>query len=80
MRILSEGMTVTVDGEEHETPTYDSEPVSGVGVKAAWVPKLHQLSVVTPDRIFHVGVRIDGGPEAELAKAKELARDLAAEV
>lgn len=76
MRILSEGMTFETDAGPHKTPTYDFEPVDGVGEKAAWVPKMSQLSVATSHRIFHVGVDVDGGPDADLAKAKDLARDL----
>jgi|GEM_PF-3123326 len=77
MRVLSEGMTIEVNGEKTKTPTYEYEPVTGVGEKAAWVPRLHQLSVATSSRIFHVSVNVSGGPDADMAKARELARDLA---
>lgn len=78
IRVLTEGMTVETDAGSTETPTYDVEPVEGVGLKAMWVPRLHQLSVATAERIFHVGVRVDGGLEREREKAKALARDIAA--
>lgn len=77
MRVLSEGMTVETDAGSTRTPTYDYEPVDGIGEKAAWVPGMHQLSVATAHRIFHVAVRIDGGLSAERERAKEVARDVA---
>lgn len=78
MRILSEGMTVETSAGAVDSPRYDIEPVTGVGEKAMWAPKLHQLSVATAHHVFHVGVRTEGGLDVELEKAKELAREIAA--
>jgi hypothetical protein len=78
MRVMTEGMTVETSAGPIDSPRYDVEPVAGVGEKAMWAPGLHQLSVVTTERIFHVGVRIDGGLAEELEKAKALAREIAA--
>lgn len=73
---LEEGITVSAGEDMDVTVQADMEPVDGIGLDARWVPKYHQLSVVTPDHIFHVGVRVDGGLEAEREKAEAVARDL----
>jgi hypothetical protein len=77
MRVMSEGMSVGTEAGSVETPRYELEPVEGVGEKAMWAPELRQLSVVTTDRIFHVGVQTDGDLDEELLKAKEIAREIA---
>lgn len=43
---------------------YDHE-VEGVGEKAAWAPKLNQLTVVTGRRIMHLNVDLDDPVENE---------------
>lgn len=75
MRIMREGMTVEVDGEEHTSPTYEMEPVEDVADNAFWASKLNQLSVHSGRSIFHVSVII-GSEEQNLAKTKEVARAL----
>ena len=77
LRVLSEGMTIETDRGTTKTPTYEYESVDGIGEKAAWVPRLNQLSVATSSRLFHVSVDVSGGSDVDLAKAKELASDLA---
>jgi len=75
MRVLSEGMTVKTDRGEMKSPTYELQPVTGVGARAMWAAGLSQLSVVTDDRIFHVGVVT--GSESDQEKAKAIANDIA---
>lgn len=77
LRILSEGMTIETERGTRKTSTYEYEPVDGVGEKAAWVPRMNQLSVATSSRIFHVSVDVSGGSDSDLVKAKELAHELA---
>lgn len=79
MRRLSEGISSSHQGVE-VTFQADLTPVSGVGDQALWAPKLRQLSVVDDTRIFHVTVNTGGEPEAELAKAKAVALDVAREL
>lgn len=76
MRILREGMTITVRGKETKSPTYETDPVDGVGEKAMWVSGLNQLSVLSGRRIFHLGVIIDEDRSNHLEKAKAIAMDL----
>lgn len=77
MRILSEGMTVEVQGQAVETPRYTTTEVSGVGTKAMWVSGLNQLSVLSGSRIFHVGVSVFDDATMNLEKAKTVALEVA---
>ena len=76
MRILREGMTVKVKGKETKSPTYETEPVNGVGDKAVWIPRMNQLSVLSGLKIFHLGVLIEKDDQANLGHAKQVAKDL----
>ncbi len=80
MRILREGMTVTVRGKETKSPTYETTPVEGVGEKAMWVSRMNQLSVLSGKKIFHLGVLVGNDPQANLAHAREVAKDLCASI
>jgi hypothetical protein len=73
MKTLTEGVTATRDGVS-ATIQADGTPVTGIGQKAMWVPKLRQLSVVDGNRMFHLGVNTGSDLDAELEVAKELAR------
>ena len=77
MKVLSDGITREANGVE-VTFQADVEPVTGVGNGAMWAAKLHQLSVAGSHYVFHVGVELDGDEANELARATEIASDLAA--
>lgn len=74
---LKEGITAEaeVDGTTHKHTfriAYDHE-VNGVGERAAWAPKLNQLSFVTGRRIIHLTVDVGDAVENE-RMAVELAQ------
>ncbi len=50
------------------------QPVDGLGDKAAWTTPQNQLSVANGRRIFHLIVSVSDDPEANRAKAVELAK------
>lgn len=77
MKVLSDGITREARGVE-VTFQADVEPVEGVGNGAMWAAKLRQLSVAGDHHVFHVVVGLDGDESKVLAKAKEVASDLAA--
>jgi hypothetical protein len=68
MKILSDGMTRKHKDVE-VTFQADVTPVEGVGDKAMWAEKLHQLSVLSGRRIFHLGVKTGSDNDADTAKA-----------
>jgi hypothetical protein len=76
--MLSEGLSVEVDGKEHIVQTEFAGWVDGVGDRAIWTPKASELLVA------HAGVRfavaVSGFDEAAENKAKaiELAQRVAA--
>lgn len=73
--MMQEGRTVEVRGRE-VTTQYDYEWVDGVGDRAAWAPKLGQLSVAANGVLFHVGAEVTGDDAEDRAKALELAKAL----
>ena len=77
MNMLTEGIT---GGTEEVQVTFqaDVEPVTGVGSKAMWAPRLHQLSVVDGVQVLHVTVNTGEGDKTDRDKAIGIARDLAA--
>ena len=77
MNMLAEGIT---GGTEDIQVTFqaDVEPVPGVGDKALWAARLHQLSVVDGVQVLHVTVNTGEGDRTDRDKAIGLARDLAA--
>lgn len=79
MRTMSDGLTVTVRDVE-TTVQYDLTEVAGVGDAAMWAPKLRQLSVLDGRRIFHLGVNAGAERDADLETAKQIARQVAAEL
>ena len=74
---MTEGIT---GGTEEVQVTFqaDVEPVTGVGSKAMWAPRLHQLSVVDGVQVLHVTVNTGEGDKTDRDKAIGIARDLAA--
>lgn len=79
MKMLSEGITSSHEDVE-VTFQANLTPVEGVGDKAMWAAKMRQLSVVNGNRIFHVSVNTGAELEADLEKAKAVAKDVAAEL
>lgn len=79
MKRLAQGITTEVNDEEY-TFQADLEPVDGVGDKAAWVPRMSQLSVVSGNHIFHVGVNTGAEDDGDLETAKALAVAIAGEL
>lgn len=79
MATLEEGVTAEAEVEgqkqKHTFRVHYDHEVDGVGTRAAWAPKLKQLTFASGVRIYHVGV--DLGDEApNEAKAVELAKAL----
>ena len=79
MKRLSEGITGSHEDVEI-TFQSDLTPVAGVGDAAMWAADMHQLSVVAGNRIFHLVVNTGAELDAELAKAREVAGQVAAEL
>jgi hypothetical protein len=77
MKRLSDGVTTSA-GDVEFTYQADVEPVSGVGDKAMWVPKMRQLSVVSGNQLLHLSVNTGRELDAELATARALAEDVIA--
>ncbi len=75
MKRLSEGVTTSA-GESEFTFQADVEPVSGVGDKAMWVPKMRQLSFVSGNQLLHLTINTGRDPSEELATARGLAEDV----
>jgi len=74
VRSLSEGITIEVAGKTH-TKQVEFEPfLEGVGDKAAWAPKLSELSVADGATRFAVAVHGAGGDPQNKEVAIELAR------
>ncbi|MDX1585053.1 MAG: hypothetical protein R3338_15755 [Thermoanaerobaculia bacterium] len=76
MNRLQEGFSASHEDVEM-TFQADLDPVEGVGDKAMWAAKMHQLSVVDGNQIFHVTVNTGAELDQDLEKAKEIARDVA---
>ena len=77
MKRLSDGVTASA-GDVDFTYQADVEPVSGVGDKAMWVPKMRQLSFVSGNRLLHLTVNTGQDLSEELATARGLAEDVMA--
>lgn len=77
MKRLSEGVTAG-SGDVEFTYQADVEPVSGVGDKAMWVPKMRQLSFVSGNQLLHLTVNTGNDLDGELAAARSLAEDIIA--
>lgn len=77
MAMLARGITGGTEDIE-VTIQADVEPVTGVGDKAMWAPRLHQLSLADGPQVFHVTVNTGEGDSADREKAIAIARDLAA--
>lgn len=74
---LKAGITTEVRGEQHTSRVEYEDRIDGVGDRAAWAPKLSQLSVAAKGVLFHVGVDAFPGAADNQAKAIELARRVA---
>lgn len=74
---LGAGITTEVRGEQHTTRVEYEDWIDGVGDRAAWAPKLSQLSVAANGVLFHVGVQASPDAAENRAKAIELARQVA---
>lgn len=77
--MMQEGRTVEVRGREVTTQT-DYEWVDGVGDRAAWAPKLGQVSVAANGVLFHVGAEVADDDATDKAKALALAQALAGRI
>lgn len=71
---LEEGITVTVQGNEHTTQVDFDDWMDGVGDKAAWAPGNRELLVAAHGVRFAVAVSGAGDDGACKAKAIEVAR------
>lgn len=74
---MEKGITVEVRGEQHTSQVDYDDWIPGVGDRAAWAPKLSQLSVAARGVIFHVTVQVSDDAAENRAKAVELARRVA---
>lgn len=74
---LGEGITTEVRGEQHTTRVEYEDWIDGVGDRAAWAPKLSQLSVAANGVLFHVGVQAFPDATENRARAIDLARRVA---
>ena len=79
MRVLEHGIPATKDRPAITRFTTPVEPAAGVGRKAAWAPRMNQLSVLSGTQIFHVAVKV-GDKEENLAKARAIALEIAAQI
>jgi len=75
---LEEGITVEVGGRKHTSQVDYDDWMEGVGDRAAWAPKLSQLSVAARGVVFHVGVEVTDDAAVNRERAIELARRIAA--
>jgi len=75
---LEKGITVEVMGKKHTTQVDYDDWMSGVGDRAAWAPKMSQLSVAAKGVVYHVGVDLDDDAAENQRRAIELARKVAA--
>lgn len=71
---MSKGVTATVGGKDYTSQVTYEGWIDGVGDKAAWAPKLSQLSVAAKGVIFHVSVRAFDDPAENQSKAIALAK------
>ena len=78
MKTLSDGITRTHNGV---TVTFQADlvAVDGVGDKAMWAAKMHQLSVVSGRQIFHLTVKTDEDRNLELQQARAIATKLSSD-
>lgn len=74
---LGEGVTTEVAGRQHTARVEYEGWLEGVGDRAAWAPRLSQLSVAAGGVLFHVGVTASPDASENRAKAIELARRIA---
>jgi hypothetical protein len=74
---MSKGVTVEVGGRKHTSQVDYDDWTPGVGDRAAWAPKLSELSVAARGVIFHVAVHVASEPAENRAQAIELARRVA---
>lgn len=74
---LEKGITVEVQGKEHTTRVDYDDWMPGVGDRAAWAPKLSQLSVAAKGVVFHVTAEITDDAAENRSRAIELARKIA---
>lgn len=74
---MEKGITVEVRGQQHTSQVDYDDWIPGVGDRAAWAPKLSQLSVAARGVIFHVTVQVSDDAAQNRAKAVELARRVA---
>lgn len=76
MRVLADGYTGEHEGVEL-TFQADLTPVEGVGQRAMWAARMHQLSVLADSgQIFHLVVETGQNGNAELEAAKAVATGL----
>lgn len=74
---MTRGVTVEVRGEQHTAQVDYEDWMEGVGDRAAWAPKLSQLSVAARGVVFHVGVQASSDAAGNRSQAIELARRVA---
>jgi len=74
---LEKGITVEVRGKKHTTQVQYDDWLSGVGDRAAWAPKLSQLSVAAKGVVYHVTAEVTDDAAENQARAIELARRIA---
>ncbi|MCB1009322.1 MAG: hypothetical protein KDB94_10555 [Acidobacteria bacterium] len=75
---LGKGITTEVMGKKHTTQIAYDDWMSGVGDRAAWAPKLSELSVAADGVVFHVSVRASQDAAENQNRAIEIAKKIAA--
>jgi hypothetical protein len=74
---LEKGITMTIQGKEHTTQVDFDDWMEGVGDKAAWAPRMNELSVAADGVRFAVAVSGTGDRATNQEKAIEVARRVA---
>ncbi len=74
---LEKGITMTIQGKEHTTQIDFDDWMEGVGDKAAWAPRMNELSVAADGVRFAVAVSGTGDRATNQEKAIEVARRVA---
>jgi len=77
--MLDRGITQEVEamGKNTEVTIQSSmETIEGVGDQASWSERMQQLTVRDGAQIFHLSVKVEDEPEANLELTKQLARAL----
>lgn len=74
---LEKGITMTIQGKERTTQVDFDDWMEGVGDKAAWAPRMNELSVAADGVRFAVAVSGTGSGATNQEKAIEVARRVA---